>query len=398
MIQQAVGLAFVRNNKVVFGVSLHGGSGIVLSRLSDGTWSAPSCIGMMGMGLGLQVGLEVANYIFILQTKEALEHFQRGGSFTLGANVGAAFAGMGREAIGAASVSSALCGISAAIPIIKEDEYTFEDGGADGVPGAAPHTEVSGVTPIVAYAKSEGLYVGVSLEGSRIFTREELNARAYKFSSYNNKAVTAQDILTGKVIQRPVEAEQLYALLHTIEYQHEISSMPPLPKSKLLFDNINSSNNSSNSRHQQKDHNWSKPWDASSPYFLESHDEDDDLDKVLMQEDIDEFFEKFQDFLFGGVTVLRITRNKRERRTLWLYAPQEGSLRLGFVSKLFSATSRTTHLSASLIQDVPKAGGGGSSTISDMEGDEVTLDSALIVRTLFNVFAKRIFSWVGLVC
>ena len=75
MISKAVGLAFVRSNKVVFGVSVHGGSGIVISRLSDGTWSAPSCIGIVGMGLGLQVGLEVANYIFILQTKEALGTF-----------------------------------------------------------------------------------------------------------------------------------------------------------------------------------------------------------------------------------------------------------------------------------------------------------------------------------
>ena len=54
MVAKAVGLAFVRSNKVVFGVSVHGGSGIVLSRLSDGTWSSPSLIGMAGMGLGLQ--------------------------------------------------------------------------------------------------------------------------------------------------------------------------------------------------------------------------------------------------------------------------------------------------------------------------------------------------------
>mmetsp|Transcript_17384 Transcript_17384/g.19906 ORF Transcript_17384/g.19906 Transcript_17384/m.19906 type:complete len:236 (+) Transcript_17384:2-709(+) len=129
MIQKAVGLAFVRSNKVVFGVSVSGGSGIVLSRLSDGTWSAPSLIGMAGMGFGIQIGVEVANYIFILQSKEALEHFQRGGSFTLGGNVGLAFAGMfeGREAIGAASVSSALCGLTPIhAPPIKEDEYNYD--------------------------------------------------------------------------------------------------------------------------------------------------------------------------------------------------------------------------------------------------------------------------------
>jgi lipid-binding SYLF domain-containing protein len=391
MIQKAVGLAFVRSNKVVFGLSLAGGSGIVISKLSDGTWSAPSCIGMMGVGLGLQVGLEVANYIFILQTKEALEHFQRGGSFTLGANVGAAFAGMGREAVGAASVSSALCGMSSSVQAVKEDEYTFEDGGADGRPPGMKSSGVGrdglmggSVAPIVAYAKSEGLYVGVSLEGSRIFTREELNARAYKFSSYNHKAVSAQDILTGKIQQRPVEAENLYALLHSIEYTHEVSCLPALPRSKFLVD-----------KSKRKEVEWSKPWDASSPPYIKNEDgevasaidddddDDDDVDRVLMQDDIDDFNERFQEFLFGGVTVQRIAPHKREKRTLWLFAPQDHSLRLGFVSKLFSATSRTTHLSASIIQDIsPKASnmGGNNSTVSDMEGDEVTLDSALMVR------------------
>jgi lipid-binding SYLF domain-containing protein len=398
MIQKAVGLAFVRTNKVVFGVSLAGGSGIVLSRLSDGTWSAPSCIAMMGVGLGLQVGLEVANYIFILQTKEALEHFQRGGSFTLGANFGAAFAGMGREAVGAASVSTALCGMSSEVPVVKEDEYTFEDGGTDGRPkhsnGVVDGMTSSSVAPIVAYAKSEGLYIGVSLEGSRIFTREELNARAYKFSSYNHKPVSAQDILTGKIQQRPLEAESLYALLHAIEYTHDISSLPSLPRNKFLMDRTK--------RKDGTNADWAKPWDASSPHYIkneqgelatEADGDDDDLDKVLMQDEMDEFNQKFQDFLFGGVTVHRVAPNKRERRTFWLYAPQEGSLRVGFVSKLFSSTSRTTHLSTSIIQDIsPKVtvAGSGSSAISDMEGDEVTLDSALMVS--FYIECPSMFS------
>jgi lipid-binding SYLF domain-containing protein len=375
------------------------------------------------MGLGLQVGLEVANYIFILQTKEALEHFQRGGSVTLGANVGAALAGIGREAVGAASVSGALCGIAPAALPIKEDEYTYEDGGLDDRPnyhknknhhhnhGSSPtgRSESSSssspssmgggsshaVAPIVAYAKSEGLYLGVSLEGSKIFTREELNARAYKFSSHNHKPVTAQDVLTGKVVQRPVEAERLYAILHAIELTHEMSSLPSLPKCQFLLGG---------------DDDWSnKPWDASSaPYSSRGGRKDDghggggddddetgtdgsrdatDSGTAQTKDETEVFCERFQHFLHGGITVRRISTRKRENRTLWLYAPQTGSLRLGFVSKLFSATSRTTYLSTSIIQDVPKAtsAGGGASTVSDTEGDEVTLDSALMVRAKLNV-------------
>lgn len=32
------------------------GSGIVIARLPDGSWSAPSCIGTGGVGFGLQIG------------------------------------------------------------------------------------------------------------------------------------------------------------------------------------------------------------------------------------------------------------------------------------------------------------------------------------------------------
>jgi lipid-binding SYLF domain-containing protein len=408
MIQKAVGLAFVRSNKVVFGVSVHGGSGIVIARLPDGTWSAPSCIGMVGMGLGLQVGLEVANYIFILQTKEALEHFQRGGSFTLGANVGAAFAGMGREAIGAASVSSALCGISSPVHVIKEDEYTYErdysasynndnkSGKKNGFSSSASsgmespirkrNGAGSSIAPIVAYAKSEGLYVGVSLEGSRIFTRSELNAKSYKLSNYSQKVVTSFDILAGKILSRPPEAESLYALLHNIEFSHEIFSLPSLPRSPIVYNK------------DGKGDDWTKSWQASSAPIVRIDGAAEETEggrhkshKMHFHEDVEEFSTKFQNFLFGGVTVERIVphnygsnkQHHRQRRTIWVYAPQHGSLRFGFVSKLLSATAKTTNLNTSIIQDMPKNGTTGGrdagSTVSEMDGDEVTLDSALIV-------------------
>jgi lipid-binding SYLF domain-containing protein len=211
MIQKAVGLAFVRASKVVLGVSLHGGSGIVIARLSDGTWSAPSAIGTWGLGFGIQFGLEVAEYIFILQTQESLDHFRMGSSFNIGGNIGAAVAGMGREAYGAASVSNS-CGGSPRQQI-KDDEYNDDEDNEVFLKDQSSF----GIAPIVAYAKSQGLYVGVSLEGSRIFTRSDVNARAYKFST--GRDVTGKDILSGKVAT-PSEAEDLYAALHRYEVNY----------------------------------------------------------------------------------------------------------------------------------------------------------------------------------
>lgn len=78
----------MRISKFVVGLSIHGGTGIVIARLPDGTWSAPSAIGTMGGGIGVQVGLEVADFLLILQTQDALDHFRNGGNFTIGGNVG----------------------------------------------------------------------------------------------------------------------------------------------------------------------------------------------------------------------------------------------------------------------------------------------------------------------
>jgi len=306
LIQKAVGLAFVRTSKVVLGVSLHGGSGIIIARLTDGTWSAPSAIGVCGAGLGLQFGLEVADYIFILQTEECLSHFRRGGNFTVGGNVGAAIAGFGRNALGAASVGGRLCTPRKPLQVEEKEEGRMMD-----------------FAPIVAYGRSQGLYFGVSLEGSRIFTREDINARTYKFTT--GKGVTSKDILNGKV-PTPPEAEDLYASLHSVEFTHEISGIPRPPEI-LRRDSPN---------------NWrfdrstltSTSTEGSPFSFLSTIDDAD-------AEECSAFETSFKKFLYGGVSVQRLVLNAitggktcRERRTLWLMLPEVGALRLGFVSKL----------------------------------------------------------------
>ena len=296
MIQSALGLAFVRTSKVVLGVSLHFGSGIVISRLEDGTWSAPSAIGLYGAGLGVQFGLEVADYIFILQTEEALNHFRRGTNYTIGGNMGVAVGGMGREAYGAASL------------------------GMQSKEGQPRQAQVS---PIVAYAKSQGLYFGVSLEGSKIYAREDINQRAYKFAT--GQDISTDDILSGRV-PAPREAEDLYATLHSVEFAHEKVNIPKPPY--LLLDDL------SNDWFHYKS-TLAKGKDKSKKFYWVST-----LPTAEAQE-FSSFETVFKNFMYGGVSVQRISPRQEyganaeslERRTLWLMLPEVGSLRLGYVSK-----------------------------------------------------------------
>lgn len=413
MIQKAVGLAFVRASKIVLGVSIHGGSGIVISRLPDGTWSAPSAIGTWGLGLGLQFGLEVAEYIFILQTQEAMQHFKRGGSYTVGGNMGIAIGGLGREAYGAASVGGGGCGTDTTLPSSSNNissgpfhDEDYNDDNDDSHEGSehrrnrndnqqipAQPTRSLGIAPIVAYAKSQGLYIGVSLEGSRIFTRNDINCRTYKFSS--GRDVTADDILSGKV-PTPPEAEELYAALHSVEFTHEMSRLPRPPE-VLRNDSANAWN------YDRSITITNKTIDGKSrePALSKRQQHPFSFLSDLSAREADEcttFEAQFKNFLYGGVSVQRLIvdmeggsdRTGKERRTLWLMLPEVGSLRIGFVSKLSDGEGAVSNKSST--QRARRDDSNRTVSYGDngtVGSEELTLDSALITKVSSN--SNKIF-------
>jgi len=347
MIGSAVGLGFVRLSKVVVGVSLQGGSGIIISRLPDGTWSAPSAMGVYGLGVGLQFGLEVADFLFIIQTNEGMEHFKRGGNFVLGGNIGAAVVNCGREAYGAASLGTCTGRMPLDDPIDQDDaendrdndiastfdESTYLSNASSRRSGQQQKKKDNDIAPMVAYAKSQGLYFGVSVDGLKFFTRNDINTRTYKFTMLSE--MPAKDILSGLVLPPP-EAEDLYSALHSVEYTHEMTELPRPPE--ML-------------RREMNDWRFDRSIAAVKgeivdicsgklgnfpPYSFLS---------TLNREEADRFaqFEtKFKKFLYGGVAIQHLMPNsaltrsgmtRREKRTLWLMLPEVGSLRLGFVSK-----------------------------------------------------------------
>ena len=161
----ARGLAILTVTKAGFIGSVRGGTGIVIARTDKG-WSAPSAIGTGGIGVGFQAGAEVSELVIVLNTPAAVDAFAKGGNVTLGASLGAAAGPVGR---------------------------TAEVGVA---PQAAMYT----------YSRSQGLFAGISLEGTVIGTRDEANAEYY------GRPVAARDILSGK-IQPPDAVQKLHQVL-----------------------------------------------------------------------------------------------------------------------------------------------------------------------------------------
>lgn len=172
VLRNAKGLAVITVLKAGFLFSGRAGSGVVVARLPDGSWSPPSAIVTAGAGVGGQIGAELTDFVFILNTKSAVESFSQMGSVTLGTNLSIAAGPLGRnaEAAGTASLKS--------------------------------------VSAVFSYSKTKGLFAGVSLEGSAIIERREANR---KFYGNNCKA---RNILSGQV-DPPPACEPLMRVLES---------------------------------------------------------------------------------------------------------------------------------------------------------------------------------------
>ena len=164
VLRNAKGLAILTVTKAGFIVG-RGGIGIVVARTGNG-WSGPSAIGTGGLGVGFQAGVEITEFVIVLNTQEAVDAFAKESNVTLGANLSAAVGPVGRTAEANVALQAAM--------------YT--------------------------YSISQGLFAGVSLEGAVIATRDEANAEYY------GKPVNAKDILAGKV-RPPAGARKLLEVL-----------------------------------------------------------------------------------------------------------------------------------------------------------------------------------------
>lgn len=161
--------------------SIRLGSGILIARLEDGTWSAPSAMALAGIGGGGQVGFELADFVFILHDERAVRAFSQTGALSVGGNVSLAFGPIGRSAEGA------------------------------GVAG------VKGVGGIYAWSTTRGFFGGISLEGSILLERSKANKKMY------GREVTAEQLLKGD-LSPPPAAEPLLHILNSDVFSSPESS------------------------------------------------------------------------------------------------------------------------------------------------------------------------------
>ena len=97
MLELARGVVFLTVVKAGFMFSGRYGTGCVVAKLDDGTWSAPSAITISGMGWGLQIGAELTDVLLILSTDLAVQTFKSRGQFSIGAELGVSAGPFGRS-------------------------------------------------------------------------------------------------------------------------------------------------------------------------------------------------------------------------------------------------------------------------------------------------------------
>lgn len=144
-----------------------GGSGVLLARTADGGWSGPAFYTLASGSVGLQIGAQDAEVIFIVMTDKGLKQVIQN-QFKLGADASVAVGPKGT-------------GVEAATTLAM---------GAD----------------IYSFSKTRGAYAGGSFEGSYIAAREEWN------KAYYGQTLSVDDIVLHNKAPNPGAAALKQAL------------------------------------------------------------------------------------------------------------------------------------------------------------------------------------------
>ncbi|UPK94818.1 hypothetical protein LCI18_005753 [Fusarium solani-melongenae] len=174
VIAGAQGLAIFTGFRAGMYLAGAGGSGIVVARLPDGTWSPPSAFSVRSGSIGLVYGLDVYDCVCVLNTQAAVDAYKTS-EMSLGGAVALAAGPIGGTA------------------------------------------NVKEVKPVWTYTKSRGLYGGLTVDGTVIKERRDANADFYG-SNVSSKQILEGDaeIVHGSYDWR-AGAKQLIEVLKTAE-------------------------------------------------------------------------------------------------------------------------------------------------------------------------------------
>ena len=138
------------------------GSGVMVVRRSDGTWSYPFFVKLGGAGLGFQLGVEKKDILMVFESKDSVKKLMNN-KITLGADASVA-AGPAGESAGRGS----------------EIDFSKE---------------------IFTYTKTQGAFVGVSIDGSVMNHDYDQNIELYGNNITPEQIVESDGLLSSYAIE-----------------------------------------------------------------------------------------------------------------------------------------------------------------------------------------------------
>jgi len=156
--------------KAAFGFGARWGSGVMSCRDNQGGWTAPVFVSIKGGSWGLQLGAEKTDLVLFFMTERGARSLVTKSKVTLGGNLSIAAGPLGRSGEAA--------------------------------------TDLHLNAEIYSYAKSKGLFAGISLEGANLSVSKDANTKYY------GKPVSAEVVLfQHKSPAMPPEARDFVAAL-----------------------------------------------------------------------------------------------------------------------------------------------------------------------------------------
>ena len=172
MLQSAAGVAIFPNMvKGGFILGVNYGKGVLHVRNQDQSWSPPVMVAMGGGSIGFQAGVQAADVVLVFKTPQSLTNILGGQKVTLGADASVAVGPVGRQANAA----------------------------TDARLGAE----------IYSYARSRGLFLGVSLGGADLSVDHNADG-----ALYGRYGVSPADVFNSNGITICPEVQQLVADLN----------------------------------------------------------------------------------------------------------------------------------------------------------------------------------------
>lgn len=138
------------------------GSGVMVTRRDDGSWGYPFFVKLGGAGLGFQIGVEKKDILMVFKTKDSVQKLMNN-KMTLGVDASVAVGPAG-ESIGRGS-------------------------------------EVDFKAEVYTYTKTQGLFVGFSLDGSVLNHDYDLNIELYGNDVFPEQIVQADGLNSSYAIE-----------------------------------------------------------------------------------------------------------------------------------------------------------------------------------------------------